>query len=153
VALTLATWFGCGLARKAPGTVGTLGALPLVWWAGHQPLVVQFILLGVLLSVAVPTASAAGRWFGLVDARQIVIDEVVGLLVTMLGLPVSWGTMLAGFALFRLFDIAKPWPVSFFDRKVKNGFGVVFDDAMAGLYARACLALASVCWPQLFEGG
>jgi phosphatidylglycerophosphatase A len=152
VALTLATWFGCGLARKAPGTFGTLGALPLAWWAGHQPILVQWVLIAMVVAVAVPSAQAAGRWFGVVDARQIVIDEVAGLLVTMLGVPISGSTMLAGFALFRLFDIAKPWPVSFFDRKVKNGFGVVFDDVMAGFYARACLALAALWWPHLFAG-
>ncbi len=114
---------------------------------------VQCLVLGVTLAVAVPAAHRAGRWFGVVDAKQIVIDEVAGLLVTMLGVPVSWMTLLAGFALFRLFDIAKPWPASYFDRKVKNGFGVVFDDVMAGLYARACLALAAVWWPHLFAGG
>jgi phosphatidylglycerophosphatase A len=152
VALTLATWFGAGLAPKAPGTFGTLAALPLAWWVGHHSFQTQLVVLGVLLAVAVPAAQSAGRWFGVVDAKQIVIDEVAGLLVTMLGVPVSWGTMLAGFALFRLFDIAKPWPVSFFDRKVKNGFGVVFDDVMAGFYARACLALAAIWWPHLFAG-
>jgi phosphatidylglycerophosphatase A len=152
VALTLATWFGAGLSPKAPGTVGTLAALPLAWWAGQGSLTTQFVALAVTLAVAVPAAHAAGRWFGVVDAKQIVIDEVAGMLVTMLGVPVSWGTLLVGFALFRLFDISKPWPASYFDRKVKNGFGVVFDDVMAGLYARGCLALAAVWWPRLFAG-
>ncbi len=153
VALTVATWFGAGLAPRAPGTAGTLAALPLAWWVGQGSLTVQWLVLGLVLAVAVPAAHAAGRWFGVVDAKQIVIDEVAGLLVTMLGVPVSWVSLLAGFALFRLFDIFKPWPASYFDRRVKNGFGVVFDDVMAGLYARGCLALAAVWWPHLFGLG
>ncbi len=147
IALTLATWFGAGFSPVAPGTAGTLAALPLAWVAGGLAVGPQLLLLALLLLVAVPSAHAAGRWFGVVDARQIVIDEVAGLLVTMLGVPMSLRSLLLGFALFRLFDIVKPWPVSFFDRKVKNGFGVVFDDVMAGLYARGCLALVAGWWP------
>ena len=149
VALTLATWFGAGFSPAAPGTAGTLAALPLAWVAGSLAIGPQLLILALLLVVAVPSAHAAGRWFGVVDARQIVIDEVAGLLVTMLGVPMSLRSLLLGFVLFRLFDIVKPWPVSFFDRKVKNGFGVVFDDVMAGLYARGCVALAFAWWPGL----
>jgi phosphatidylglycerophosphatase A len=134
----LAAWGPCGYAPVAPGTFGTLGAVPLCWalsrlpWPAYLAATAAVALLGVL------AADRAGRYWGVADASPIVIDEVAGYLVTMATVPFSWGAALAGFVLFRLLDVTKPWPASAFDR-MKSGFGVVMDDVAAGAWA--CLAL------------
>jgi phosphatidylglycerophosphatase A len=152
LALVIATFFGAGLAPKAPGTAGTAAALPLAWAASHLPLGGQIAVALLVTLGGMPAAQAAGRYYGVVDSGHIVIDEVAGLLVTMLGVPFRPWTALAGFLLFRLFDITKPWPASYFDRKVKNGAGVVLDDVAAGVYARLCLALLAFYFPSTFGG-
>jgi phosphatidylglycerophosphatase A len=125
----------------APGTVGTLGAIP-VWWALRDlPLPVYGVTVLGLLAVAVHAADRAGAYWKVADASPIVVDEVVGYLVAMALVPWSWPAALAGFALFRLFDVMKPWPASAFDR-MKSGLGVVMDDVVAGAYA--WLALEAV---------
>lgn len=148
--LVVASFFGAGYFPRASGTFGTLVALPLVWAVSLLSVPMQFaVAIGVTL-VGMVAAAGAGRRLGVVDAKQIVIDEVAGILITMLAVPVTVPSMIAGFVFFRLFDIFKPWPASFFDRKVKNGAGVVLDDVMAGLYARGCMALVIALWPGLF---
>jgi phosphatidylglycerophosphatase A len=135
----LAAWGPCGYAPVAPGTVGTLGAIPLYWaldrWV-HPGAAVAFTV--ALAALGVLAAQRAGRYWGVADASPIVIDEVVGYLVTMAFVPFSWPAAVAGFFLFRLFDVTKPWPASAFDR-VKNGFGVVMDDVVAGVFAWGAL--------------
>lgn len=136
----LAAWGPCGYAPVAPGTFGTLGAVPL-WWLLSQagvPAVLAATLL--LFLVSVPAATRAGRYWGVVDASPIVIDEVVGYLVAVAGLPFSWPVAWAAFVLFRLFDVVKPWPASTFDG-IKSGFGVVMDDVAAGAWALLALHL------------
>lgn len=135
----LAAWGPCGYSPWAPGTVGTLGAIPL--YLALSPLSAgPYLLLTLALAVlAVVAAERAGRYWGVADASPIVIDEVVGYLVTMALVPFSWRTALAGFVLFRVFDIVKPWPAAAFDR-MKNGLGVVLDDLAAGVWAAAVLA-------------
>ncbi len=132
--VVLAAWGPCGFAPIAPGTFGTLGAIPLFWALRDLPLGLYLLTLLAFVAVAVFAAGAAGRYWGVVDASPIVIDEVAGYLVTMALLPWSWGTAIAGFLFFRLFDVMKPWPASAFDR-VKNPFGVVLDDVAAGVWA------------------
>jgi phosphatidylglycerophosphatase A len=139
----LAAWGPCGFAPVAPGTVGTLGALPLCWalgWLSWPGYLGATLLLGALGVVA---AARAGRYWGEADASPIVIDEVVGYLITMAGVPFSWPAALAGFLLFRLYDILKPWPASAFDR-IKSGFGVVMDDVCAGVFAWATLQVVQL---------
>jgi phosphatidylglycerophosphatase A len=139
--LGLATWFGAGLMPVAPGTWGSLAALPfawailhyggLVWLAGAT--VVVFLIGWWASSVYVATSGTA-------DPGAVVIDEVAGQWLTLLpAAPLVWWHWLAGFALFRLFDIVKPWPVGWADRHVKGGFGVMIDDVIAGVYAGAIL--------------
>jgi len=152
-ALILATWFGAGLAPRAPGTVGTLATMPLAVLFCGWPVESQLALLLVMFPLGVAAAHRAGRHYGVADAGQIVVDESIGLLVTLLGLPGRWQILLAGFLLFRLCDIVKPWPASFFDRRVKNGFGVVMDDVVAGAYARLLLTLLGLLWPGWFGSG
>lgn len=138
----LAAWGPCGFAPVAPGTFGTLGAVPL-WWALSalpRPALPIAIVLLALLGVA--AAERAGRYWGVTDASAIVIDEVVGYLVTVSLVPFSWHAAAAGFVLFRVFDVTKPWPVSRFDR-MKSAWGVMLDDVAAGLYAMAILSAAT----------
>ena len=139
----LAAWGPCGYSPVAPGTVGTAGAIPLYWALSRVSPAWQLAAIGALLVLAIVAAGRAGRYWQVADASPIVIDEVAGYLVTMALVPFSWPAALLGFALFRLFDVLKPWPASAFDR-VKNGFGVVMDDVAAGVYAWACLQLLAL---------
>jgi phosphatidylglycerophosphatase A len=134
----LAAWGPCGFVPIAPGTAGTLGAIPLFWALRDLPLGLYLLTVLAFIALAVFAAAAAGRYWKVVDASPIVIDEVAGYLVTMALVPWSWGNAIAGFLLFRLFDVWKPWPANFFDR-VKSGFGVVMDDVAAGVWAFATL--------------
>lgn len=137
----LAAWGPCGYAPFAPGTFGTAGAVPLAWAlaACADPWAIP-AAAALLLAVGVRAAERAGRYWGVADASPIVIDEVVGYLITMAFVPFTWWSALAGFVLFRAFDVLKPWPASAFDR-VKTGFGVMMDDVAAGLWARLALGL------------
>ena len=109
-----------------------MAGLPLV---AYLALVVVLALLGVWL------CQRAGAILGVADHPGIVWDEIVGLLLAMTATPLSWQSTLLGFALFRAFDILKPWPVGLIDRRVPGGAGVMLDDLMAGLYALACLQI------------
>ncbi len=137
----LAAWGPCGYAPGAPGTAGTLGAIPLFWALRDLPLWLYAVTVVAFVALASFAAGVAGRYWKVPDASPIVIDEVAGYLVTMALAPWSWGAALAGFVLFRVFDVLKPWPASAFDR-VKNGFGVVMDDVVAGAWAFVVLDLA-----------
>jgi phosphatidylglycerophosphatase A len=137
VALTWATFFGAGYFPVAPGTAGTAAAIPLWWALTHLswPLYVAATVALTLTGIA--AADRAGRYYGVADSGHIVIDEVAGYLVTMLFLPRTALAAIAGFFLFRLFDVVKPPPARFFDRdpRWKNGAGVVLDDIAAGVWA------------------
>lgn len=134
----LATWFGCGLAPRAPGTAGTLGAIPLVYlMAGIEPV---FYMAAVLLFAA--AAMVVAQFFesgGEHDPAEFVMDEVAGFMVAMTWVPFSWAGVVAGFALFRLFDIWKPFPISWIDRRIKGGVGTVADDLVAGIFANIAI--------------
>jgi phosphatidylglycerophosphatase A len=130
----VAAWGPCGYAPLAPGTAGTLGAVPLFWLLRALPLPLYFVTLLGLFAIGVYAAGKAGAYWQEADASPIVIDEVVGYLVTVALVPWSWPAAIAAFVLFRIMDVVKPWPASAFDR-MKNGFGVVMDDVAAGVYA------------------
>ncbi len=139
-AFLCATWFGCGLARKAPGTWGTLGALPVGYVLsamGFIPLLIGFIVvcgLGVWSIRKIDSLNAPK------DAGYIVIDEVAGMWLVLLLVDINTLIGLAlSFLLFRAFDIIKPWPVSWADRKVSGAIGVMLDDLLAAVYAGLCL--------------
>jgi phosphatidylglycerophosphatase A len=145
----VAAWGPCGFSPFAPGTVGTLGAIPLAWAVSRlEPLAAGCFLLA-FFALAVHAARRAGRYWRVVDASPIVIDEVLGYLVAVAFLPFTWATALAAFLLFRLFDVVKPWPASALDRW-KSGLGVVLDDVAAGLYAWAGLWLLLRFLPGVF---
>ncbi|HET7825279.1 MAG TPA: phosphatidylglycerophosphatase A [Anaeromyxobacter sp.] len=134
----LAAWGPCGYAPFAPGTFGTLGAIPLYAALSRLPSFAYVAFTIAFSGLAIHAAERAGKYWGIADASPIVIDEVAGYLVTMAFAPFSWPAMAAGFVLFRIFDVLKPWPASALDR-VKNGFGVVLDDLAAGAWAWAAL--------------
>lgn len=141
--MLLATGLGSGLAPKAPGTVGSLLALP-IWWflIGDLPLPYQFGFAVVVTLLSVWVVDRACRAAGVGDASAFVLDEFVGQWVALLGAPKSLLWVCIGFVLFRAFDIAKPWPVSWADRHVSGGLGVVLDDVFAGVLAAVVLHLS-----------
>ncbi len=135
----LAFGFGSGLSSKAPGTMGTLAALPVWYLLAQLPL--AGYLAGLLLVIAVGPylCGKTARDLGVHDHGGIVWDEIAGFLLTMLLVPVSVWTALIGFALFRLFDIVKPWPIGWLDKHVHGGTGIMLDDLVAALYAGGCI--------------
>jgi len=134
--------FGTGAMPFAPGTFGTLPAIPLYWYVlvtfGHNVLL-AITIIGFVAGVYL--CDRVSRDIGVHDHGGIVWDEIIGYLVTMLWVPMSWVTILLGFALFRLFDIWKPFPIRTLDKKVAGGFGIMVDDLLAGIYANICLQL------------
>jgi phosphatidylglycerophosphatase A len=139
--LLLAFGFGSGLAPKAPGTAGTLAAVPLYLLLTPLSAVGY---LGVVLAVALAGIWICGRasqTLGSHDHPGIVWDEFAGFLVTMIPASGSWISLLAGFVLFRFFDIWKPWPIRLADKKVGGGFGVMLDDLLAGIPAAVGVAV------------
>lgn len=138
----LAFGFGSGLAPKAPGTFGTLAAIPLWWLLAPLPLWLYLLLTLLLFVVGVWLCEVVSHRLGVHDHPGIVWDEIVGLLLTMAFAPAEWHWLVVGFLLFRLFDITKPWPIGAVDRRVGGGFGIMVDDILAALYAGALLWLA-----------
>jgi phosphatidylglycerophosphatase A len=137
--LGLATWGGVGYLPIAPGTWGSLAALPL-WWLLAQAGPLGYGLgVGLLLVVAVWAAGPAHARFGRDDHGAIVIDEVAGQLIALAGLPLTWPTALAGFFVFRVMDVLKPWPVRYFCAGTSGGLEVVADDVAAAIMARLLL--------------
>ncbi len=140
LAKLLATWFGAGLLPKAPGTWGSLAALPFAWiiagWGGQAALGLATVIVTV---VGWWAAELYSRQTGISDPSEVVIDEVAGQWLTLLVVPPNPWFYLAGFALFRLFDIRKPWPVSWADRTLPGGLGIMVDDLFAGIYAAVVL--------------
>lgn len=134
----LAAWGPCGYSPVAPGTAGTLGAVPLAWLLRDLPLGIHLVTLAGFVALAAHAAEQAGRYWKVADAPPIVIDEVAGYLVAMALVPWSWPAALAGAALFRFFDVLKPWPASALDGW-KTGWGVVLDDVVAGAFAWGAL--------------
>ncbi len=137
----LALGFGSGLAPKAPGTFGTLAAVPLfLLMSGLTPLTYALITLIVCIS-GIYICGKAARDVGVHDHGAIVWDEFAGFFITMFMIPVTWQSVVIGFILFRLFDIAKPWPISIADKRLTGGFGIMFDDVLAGLFALVIMHL------------
>lgn len=133
-----------GFAPVAPGTVGSAVALP-IWWLLRRtgsPWV-DPVCIGLLMVAGAWSARVAERELGLEDPGPVVIDEVAGMLISLLWLPLTWQVALVGFVAFRVFDIVKPYPVNRLER-LTGGWGVMADDAMAGVYA--WLAVRAMLW-------
>jgi phosphatidylglycerophosphatase A len=125
---------GAGLAPKAPGTVGTLLGYPLAWASLQLPVWAAWLSVGFAFLLGVWACEKSGRDLGVADHGAMVWDEVVAMWAVLLAVPAGWAAWLAAFVLFRFFDIVKPFPIGWFDRKVKGGFGVMLDDALAAGY-------------------
>jgi phosphatidylglycerophosphatase A len=138
----VALGFGAGLAPFAPGTAGTAAAWPVGWLlAGMHPLS-GLALIAVLFALGVWACELTGRHLGVPDHGSMVWDEIVAFLLILAIVPRSFAWQAAAFALFRLFDIAKPPPIRWFERRYRGGFGVMFDDIIAAGYALLVLAAA-----------
>jgi phosphatidylglycerophosphatase A len=138
----IAFGFGAGLAPVAPGTAGTLLAWPLGWLlAGLLPPAALVALIAALFALGVWACELTGRRLGVPDHGSMVWDEVVAFLLVLAFVPRDLAWQAAAFALFRLFDIAKPPPIRWLERRYHGGFGVMFDDLVAAGYALVILAL------------
>ena len=129
----LATWFGAGLSPLAPGTAGSLAALPFAYLIGHYLGIIGLgVAIAVVFVIGIWAAHRFSKRTASHDAGPIVIDEVAGQWLAMLLVPADVVLYAIGFALFRLADIFKPWPIGWADKRIKGGFGVMLDDLLAG---------------------
>ena len=138
----IAFGFGAGLMPKAPGTWGTLVAIPFYFLAlrfGGTPAVLTCALL--LFGIGIWASAVAGKALGVADHGGIVIDEIAAFVLVLAFTPQGLLWLVMAFVLFRIFDITKPWPIRYFDRTLKGGFGVMFDDLLAAIGAIAILLL------------
>ncbi|HAY47390.1 MAG TPA: phosphatidylglycerophosphatase A [Thalassospira sp.] len=142
----LATWFYSGKSPKAPGTAGSFAALPFGWmiwiYGGNEALIIASI---IIFAIGIWVAHQYSHLLGIHDAGEIVIDEVVGQWMCLLVVPLAADWMdivwlLVAFVAFRAFDVAKPWPIRWVDRRVGGGFGIMLDDVLAGIFAMIVLA-------------
>jgi phosphatidylglycerophosphatase A len=139
----LAFGFGAGLSPRAPGTMGTLVAVPLYLLVSLLPLWGYLAVTAVVAVAGVWICGWSAARLGVHDHPGIVWDEIAGYLVTMILAPAGLAWVLAGFVLFRLFDILKPWPIGWLDRRVGGGLGIMLDDLVAGVFAFCCLQLGA----------
>ena len=145
----VAMGLGSGLSPKAPGTAGTLMTVPLVYFLQQQTLLVYVLVTLFVLLTGSWICGYAAKKLQVHDHSGIVYDEVAGFLITMFMVPESWTLMLVGFLFFRFFDAVKPWPISWFDKNVDGGFGIMFDDVVAGIVSLLCLMLLQYWFPLL----
>jgi phosphatidylglycerophosphatase A len=139
--LFVATGFFIGTVPFAPGTFGTLIGLPVCFLLSRLNFLQSVICILVFIPFAIWIASAAEKILRQKDPGQIVIDEIAGLMVTLAGLPFNLTTVLAGFIIFRVLDILKPFPIRTLEKRVGGGSGVVLDDVLAGVYGNLILRL------------
>lgn len=141
--------FGTGLAPFMPGTFGTLPALPMAYllmalgWSaiGLSLLCLLLFVLGIWI------CNVTERALGIQDYGGIVWDEIVAMMLVLAWVPSSWGWWLVAFVVFRLFDMLKPWPIKWFDRRVHGGFGIMLDDVIAAMFAILVLQIARMMMP------
>ncbi len=139
----IAFGFGAGLAPVAPGTFGTLIALPLYWLIQPRVEPLEYLLvLAVLFGLGVWACEMTGRALGVHDHGGMVWDETVAFLLVLFFTPAEMAWQAAAFVLFRAFDILKPPPIRYYDRTLKSGFGAMFDDLIAALYTLIIIAVA-----------
>lgn len=138
----LAFGFGSGAAPKAPGTFGTLAAIPVYLLLAQLPLIPYLAVIVISFLLGVYLCGQASKDMGVHDHGGIVWDEFVGFWITMIALPLHWAWIIAGFVLFRLFDILKPFPIGWLDKRVHGGLGIMIDDVIAGIFALVILQLA-----------
>ncbi len=134
-ALVLSSWFGSGLAPMAPGTFGTLAAAAPVAVIKYLGASAEYIFIVILVFLALWSSHAARNLLGRDDPPEVVIDEAAGFCLAVFLLPLNILSLCSGFLLFRIFDIWKPFPIGFIDKRIKGGLGIVLDDIVAGAFA------------------
>lgn len=146
----LAFGFGAGLLPKAPGTAGTLVAIPFIWAFAQSTVLVYAMLTLVCVVAGITICGTVAKTLASPDSEQghpeqdhpaIVWDEITGMMLTMVFIPVHATTLAVGFILFRLFDIWKPWPISYLDRQLHGGLGIMLDDIVAAIFANIILRI------------
>lgn len=141
----IATFGGVGLFPVAPGTAGSIAGL-IIWWAislvpnYSSQILIQTVFLIVFIPIGVIASSAYEKHFGKIDPKEVVVDEVVGIMITLFALPFTWINIIAGFILFRFFDIVKPFPIGKL-QNIKGGWGIMADDIAAGIVSAAILRI------------
>jgi len=140
IALIIALWFGMGAFPGIPGTVGSIGAVPVYMLMSLFEATYQIIFVFIITILAIWSSDRAEQLIGNNDPGLIVVDEVSGFLLTVLFIPLTFFNVVAGLFLFRLFDIIKPCPIKRIER-LRGGLGIVFDDLFAGFYAHLSLLL------------
>jgi phosphatidylglycerophosphatase A len=144
LALALSTVLGVGYVGVAPGTFGSAAGL-LIWWGLPSSPLVQFGAIAALFALGSWSGGVAERHFATTDPSPVVLDEVLGMLVTLALNPVGWGGVVLGFLLFRLADIVKPYPANRLEA-LHGGVGIMADDVMAGIYANLALRAVLELW-------
>ncbi len=143
----LAFGFGSGLSPFAPGTMGTIAAIPIyLIMVLFLPQWLYIVLTLIFLVVGIGICDRVSNDLQTHDFSGIVWDEIVGYLITMIFIPLSWEFIILGFILFRFFDILKPWPISWLDKEISGGLGIMLDDVLAGVFAWLGLFLISQFW-------
>ena len=145
----LALGFGSGLVPFMPGTFGSLAAVPLIYFSANLPVALFITFTLVASVVGIYLCGKTADDMQVHDHGSIVWDEVAGMFVTFLFVPITAPTLFIGFLLFRLFDILKPWPISVVDKRLHGGTGIMLDDLLAGAMACICLPLLMGLWPAI----
>ena len=140
LSLAFATFFGIGFFPFAPGTAATAAGIILIYWL-QSSLTVYILVMLALLVIAIPVCTYLERELNRKDPGILVIDEVVGVMIALIGLPLTWPVAIVGFFLFRAFDMFKIYPINRFEA-LPGGLGIMLDDVMAGLYTNIALQLA-----------
>jgi phosphatidylglycerophosphatase A len=146
LATAVATGLGSGYSPVAPGTAGSLVGLALFWGVHHLSLPGQAAATAAMFALGVAAAGHVARRMGVEDPGRVVADEVAGMWVSLLGLPLTGVTAAAAFVLFRIFDVFKPYPARDLER-LPGGWGIMCDDVMAGIYANLLLRAGLLAWP------
>jgi phosphatidylglycerophosphatase A len=138
----LATGFGVGLSRHAPGTAGSVLALLPCAWVLAWPWQWQAVLAAAVFVAGVVICDASARRLGVHDHPAIVLDEIAAMLTVTLFVPPGWPWIVVALVVFRFFDIVKPWPIRDMDHRLRGGLGIMLDDQMAAAYTGICLLIA-----------
>ncbi len=141
LAIFIASGAFIGYFPIAPGTMGSLLALLIIWYLKSFPWIVLVLTTIALLVIGIWAAGETCQILKKKDASQVVMDEIVGMMITMVGLPLTPYWLVIGFFVFRILDIVKPSPAKYFDEKVAGGVGVMMDDVIAGIYGNIILQL------------
>ena len=137
----LAVGFGSGLSPKAPGTIGTVACIPLYWQLAQLDFYSYIAVCVVVSIIGIAICEYTARQLKTHDHPGIVWDEFAGFFITMIAVPMTTINIVLGFILFRIFDIFKPWPISWLDKRVSGGLGIMLDDLVAGVFACGSLHL------------